>query len=497
MQDDKRVQASGRKALNRRAVMRRLGAGSLGLGLLLGDRCFSCVAAAQDGATRPNIILILLDDMRLDDLAVMPATQALLADEGATLTNFFATAPGCGPARASILTGKYPHNHGVLRGNNDLGGLETFIARGNEETTVATWLQAAGYRTALIGKYLNGYREAVPESYVPPGWSDWFGVTQEGYHRFEVNENGEVVKYRAGKEENYSTDVFAGMLDAFVAESTASATPFFAYVAPRAPHRPPEAAARHRDAFAGVEAPRSPAFNEADVSDKPVWIRALPQLDDNEVAELDAYHRLRLQTLLAVDELVAGLIATLEERGALANTYVVFTSDNGFHLGEHRVAREKGSAYEESIHMPLLVRGPGIPAGTVVDALASQADLAPTFADWADVPTPDDVDGRSLAPLLADPGGSDLEWREAVLIEYHADRPPGSTQQPEFQALRLPDLVYVEYGTGERELYDLAADPGQTENLADAADPEQLAALADRVASLRACAGERCRLAEQ
>ena len=471
----------------------RAAAGAIGLGGGLAGSDQGVAATQTD--PRPNIILILLDDMRFDDVAAMPAVQALLADEGATLSNFIATAPGCGPARASVLTGKYPHNHGVLKGNNDFGGLGTFIEWGNEEATIASWLRAAGYRTSLIGKYLNGYREVVPETYVPPGWSDWAGVTKEGYERFEVNIQGEIVNYRAGKGEPYSTDVFAEMATTFVAESYAAGEPFFAYIAPRAPHGPLRAAKRHQAAFADATAPRPPSFNEADVSDKPAWIQALPELDDEAIAELDEYYRMRLRTLLAVDELVAVLVAALETVGALANTYILFTSDNGYHLGEHRIAREKGSPYEEAVRMPLIVRGPGIPGGVTIDALASQTDLAPTFAEWAGVPIPDDIDGRSLASVLAE-GGAGESWRQAVLVQYHADRSPKSTQQPAFQALRFADLVYVELGNGERELYDLAADPHQTMNLASTVDAAQLDALTARLEAARGCAGESCRQVE-
>lgn len=478
--------------ITRRGALQSLAGGALGL--VAGHSTISppAQAAARETDPRPNIVLILTDDMRADDLPFMPNVQSLLVEQGATLTTFAATSPGCAPARASILRGQYPHNHRLLRGSGDVGGADVFQELGNEESNVATWLQDAGYRTALIGKYINGYGNTVEPTYIPPGWDEWAGITSEGYSRFEINENGELVRYRSGRAEQHSTDVLGTIANAFIAETAPTGQPFFVHLSPRAPHGPAEPASRHLSAFADAAVPRGDAFNEADVGDKPIWVQLLPELTADQEAEVDAYYRARLQTLLAVDELVAGLIDQLEASGALENTYIIFTSDNGYGLGEHRVVQDKGSPYEEAIIVPLVIRGPGVPAGVTIDALASQADLAPTFAAWAGTTPPDFVDGRSLAPLLnGEP--APMDWRHSLLIEQFANNPARTEKQPAFEALRLPHLIYVEYGSAERELYNLVTDPEQTANLADTADPALLAALSARVGLMQTCIGEACR----
>ncbi|MCA9861988.1 MAG: sulfatase [Thermomicrobiales bacterium] len=451
---------------------------------------------AGQASGQPNIILILTDDMRADDLAYMPAVQSLLVDQGVTLTNFLTTNPSCAPARASILRGQYAHNHGVMRSKGDVGGIEQFLDDGDEESTVATWLQAAGLRTALVGKYLNGYGLAGAATSIPPGWSDWAGITREGYSRFEINQQGTLVRYRSKSEnEVYSTDVLAQLAVDFLADAAQAQDPFFLMITPRSPHGPAEPASRHRDAFSDVTLPQTPAMNEADVSDKPAWIAALPPLTGADQADMAAYHRSRLQTLLSVDELVARVVAKLEESGALANTYILFTSDNGYALGEHRLMQEKGSAYSESSALPMVIRGPGIAAGTTLDVLASQADLAPTFAEWTGASVPGFVDGRSLASILA---GSPIppDWRQAALIEHDESAVNDSGHKPTWAALRGTAFLYTTYNTGEQELYDLRLDPYQIENLAATADSTTLATLADRAQRMRTCQAEACRSIE-
>lgn len=486
--------------VSRRAAIRFLGGGTLGVlatvrGIAGGTVAAPATPVTQDAATRPNIVLIMTDDMRTDELPFMPNVQSLLIVQGATFTTFTCSSPGCGPARASILRGQYPHNHGLLRGQGNIGGADVFQELGNEESTIATWLQDAGYRTALIGKYINGYGATVEPTYIPPGWDDWAGVTNEGYSRFELNENGTVVRYKSGREEVHATDVLADIASAFIAETAPTGQPFFMHVTPRAPHGPAEPANRHLAAYAGEVVPRTDAFNEADVTDKPNWVRLLPQLDTAQIADVDAYRRARLQTLLAVDELVADVVNQLQASGVLDNTYILFTSDNGYSLGEHRVVQDKGSPYEEAILVPLVIRGPGVPASLSIDALVSQVDLAPTFAAWAEAPLPDFVDGRSFASLLAD-NPVPVNWRQTLLIEQFANNPTRTDKQPAFEALRLQDLMYVEYGSGEREVYDLATDPLELENQAAMADPVLLRALSERTARMKTCVGEACRAIE-
>ncbi|MCA9878830.1 MAG: sulfatase, partial [Thermomicrobiales bacterium] len=443
-----------------------------------------------------NIVLILTDDMRVSDLAYLPAVQSLLVEQGATFTNFATTTPGCAPARASILRGQYPHNHGVRRGSGDHGGIELFRTLGNEDSTIATWLQDAGYRTGLVGKYLNGYGSSEEMLAIPPGWSDWHGVSNEGYSRFTLNENGEEVRYNSRKEEQHLTNVLAEKAQEFIAATAPTGQPFFLHVSTRAPHGPAEPASWYQQALPGLTLPRTDALNEADVSDKPNWVRILPLLTDAELAALDAKFRARLQTLLSVDDLVATLVEELAEQGVLESTYIIFSSDNGYSLGEHRIFEAKGSPYEEAIMAPLVIRGPGIAPGQTLDVLASQVDLAPTFAEWGGAAIPAFVDGRSLAAILRGEGVP-ADWREVQLVEHFVANGDRTHRQPAFEALRNASMIYVAYGTGEEELYDVVADPHEVSNQAAAAAPELLAELRARTEAMYGCAGETCRTLEQ
>jgi N-acetylglucosamine-6-sulfatase len=230
--------------------------------------------AVTPSAERPNVVLIVTDDLDARSVEAMPAVRSLLHEQGVRFTNAFASTPLCCPARVSILRGQYVHNHGVLSNGGPYGGFTTFRRRGGEDSTVATWLQAAGYRTALLGKYLNGYPEEADPTYVPPGWDEWYafaGGTSGFYADYELNENGRLVPYGSAPGD-YSTDVLSAKATEFIERTTTADQPFFLYLAPYAPHAPRLPAPRHADTFADVQVPRSPAFNEADVSDKPGWV---------------------------------------------------------------------------------------------------------------------------------------------------------------------------------------------------------------------------------
>jgi N-acetylglucosamine-6-sulfatase len=440
---------------------------------------------------RPNVILIMADDMRADDLGAMPAVQALLVEEGTTFEQCLTATPGCAPSRATLLRGQYPHNHGVMRGSGRLGGFGRFREMGNEVSTLATWLQDAGYHTALIGKYLNEYPIGAAPNHIPPGWDEWVGATKGGYVGFELNDNGELIRYRK-RDAIYQTDVLAAKATDFIARAAQAEDPFFLYVAPRAPHGPATPAPRHEGLFTEETAPRRASFDEVDVSDKPRWLQQVPALDNEQVAKVDATYRARMESLQALDELIADLITILETAGALQDTYIVFTSDHGYHLGEHRIVEGKGTPYEEAIRVPLVMRGPGVPRGRTA-ALASIVDLAPTVAGWAGADVPDFVDGRSLEPVLI---GEPADWRNAVLVEHHHGRPNRTDGPPAFKALRADGLAYVEYADGWRELYDLETDPHQLDNRVTEADPHQVDAFAAGLADLAECAGRSCRTAE-
>jgi N-acetylglucosamine-6-sulfatase len=443
---------------------------------------------SPETARKPNIVVIMNDDLDARSAELLPHVRKLLAKEGVAFSRYFASTPICAPSRASLLTGQYAHNHRVWTNTPPEGGFERFRDRGREASTVATWLQAAGYRTMLAGKYMNGY-PAQDATYVPPGWNEWFGsFTREKYFGYRLNENGTLKPYGKAPED-YETDVLAGKAVDFIRRSVADGQPFFAYVTPSAPHFRPIAAQRHAGAFAESKAPRTPSFNEDDVSTKPAWVQTQSALTPEHERRIDELWRQRMQTLLAVDELVRSIVDALKASGQLGNTYVFFTSDNGFHLGEHRVDKGKGTPYEESIRVPLFVRGPGVPRGKTLSHLVTNVDLAPTFAELGRAQGPPQLDGRSLVGLLSRTPADLGQWRQELLVEYWAADEEGI---PNWTALRTDKLTYVEYATGERELYELADDPFELDNLNEATPAPDLAALNERLARLRGCHGTAC-----
>jgi N-acetylglucosamine-6-sulfatase len=485
------------------------------LGATLTSRSATSTPAARSTETeaqgrRPNIVLIVLDDLDSTVVTQLPEFQDLVTDHGATFTNFFVTTPLCAPSRASLLRGQYAHNHGLLTNTVPDGGFLAFHRLGREESTIATWLHDAGYRTALIGKYLNGFPRDVGWKYVPPGWDEWFGVISKRslYYGFTLNENGTAVDY-GDAPTDYETDVLAAKAADFVSRAAGGDAPFFLYVAPLAPHSPATNAPRHADEFTDVQFVRPPSYNEADTGDKPAWLRDAPLLTDEQVSQVDENQRKRLRSLLPVLELLTGLMDVLRTRDALENTYILITSDNGWFAGEHRLGVGKQAVYEESIRVPLVVLGPGVPVGGTIADLALNIDLAPTIAALAGVTPPAFVDGRSLVPLIQ--GEPPPAARQAALIELFAAGNGGETQSgvdepvasgevardvPPYRALRTAEAVYVEYDSGERELYDLRVDPFQLDNLANNADPTLIDRFSTRLAELARCAGATCQVAE-
>jgi arylsulfatase A-like enzyme len=434
---------------------------------------------------RPNIVLLLVDDMDSASLEHMPILQAQLLARGASFSSYIASDPLCAPSRASILTGRYAHNHGLFENKPPAGGYREFAESKGEAATVAVGLRAAGYRTALVGKYLNRYPTKGRQKHVPPGWDDWHALFfPETYWNYRMNENGRTVPY-GDRDDEYQTDVLAARAVQFVKNGDG---PFFLYLAPFAPHAPASPATRHEERFPGLKAPRTPSFDEEDVSDKPARVRARPRLSANALREIDDWHRRRAQTLQAVDEMLGRLLDTLKEKVTLENTYVFFSSDNGYQLGAHRLRSDKGDPYEESIRVPLIVRGPGVAPGSTIAPLAVNVDLMPTFLALAGAPLAPSLDGRSLLPLLR--GAPPEDWRRDALVEHWENRGSG----PEYVALRSENEIYVEYpASREVELYDLALDPYELKSLHNSADPARLKLLAARLAALRDCRGETCR----
>jgi arylsulfatase A-like enzyme len=375
----------------------------------------------------------------------------------------------------------------VLENNPPSGGFEEFRGLGREGSTVATWLDGRGYETAYVGRYLNGYGQKATTEYVPPGWDEW-RVRLGGHigRTYEVNDNGEIETY--GREDfSVDTDYFSREAEEFVRGNAEGHGPWFMVVGVSAPHKPAFSAKRHKDLFEDAEMPTPPSFNEEDVSDKPNWVRKQPQLDDDGIAKAEEEWRQRQRSLQAVDDLVGNLMNALEETGQLGNTYVVYASDNGYLLYRHR-EHSKGAPYEEAIGVPLVVRGPGVPEGEAREQLVANTDWAPTIADWAGAEPPGFVDGRSFSPLLDQKPPE--EWRERLLIEFFKEN-------REFSGLRTANgKTYVEYGTGERELYDLGEDPYQLENLLGAEADASSGSYAAELDSLKGCSAEDCRTAE-
>ena len=356
----------------------------------------------------PDFVLITTDDMNASDYAALPRTRALLANLGATFPNYFLTSPSCSPSRVNVLRGQYAHNSGVLSNRGEYGGWKAFSESGANQSTIATWLHDAGYRTAHIGKHLNGYGRAGGND-PQPGWDEWVVPTPVEYVDYVLTVNNATEEH-GDAPEDYLTDILAKKATGFIA-STPADQPLFLYFTPKAPHLPSVPAPRHIGAFADHALETGGSFNEADITDKPAAMQRVP-LTTEETASLEQQERDRLESLLAVDEAVEGILTALQEANRLDHTYIIFTSDNGWLMGQHRHIG-KGVPYEEAIRVPMLVRGPGVPAGVTNPSLVANIDLAPTFAELAQVAPPDFVDGRSLTAAFA----GEASGREALLIE--------------------------------------------------------------------------------
>jgi N-acetylglucosamine-6-sulfatase len=431
---------------------------------------------------RPNILFVLTDDQSASTLSSMRHVGRQLAAEGTTFPNFTFSLPRCCPSRASMLTGRYPHNHGVLANGGAEGGWKKF--KPSEHSTVATWLDRAGYETALFGKYMNGYRSLS----VPRGWSRWFANFDKGVWAKCFNSDG-----KKECDDDYPDQTIADRAEEFIEEREQD-KPFLMWVAFSAPKGGGAADPKDAGLFRDEPLPDDPSFDEKDVSDKPPWIRENAPLSEAEKARALEQHRTRLRALQTVDRSVDRLLELLSQRGELDNTYVVFTTDNGWHSGEHRLPQGKESPYLHDLSFPLIIRGPGVPEGATDDAILMNNDLAPTFADIAGAKAGADVDGRTFLDLAR---GKELKggWRTGGLIDGQASPKVGT---PGYAALRMRDWLYVDYDGEEEELYDLKADPFQLENLlaGDGDLPVDLDMLRARVKALTGCERDACREAE-
>lgn len=455
----------------------------MGLALAVGTVAVATVQPAPVPVRdpRPNVVVILTDDQTPDSLPhdppVMPKLQAMVedpSDHWISFPNAFLSTPLCCPSRATILTGRHDLHTGV-RTNFDGHRLDP-------SATIAARLHDAGYRTGLVGKYLNGYPfPGTP--LVPPGWDRWFvkqqGAQSTAYYRHVLLDQGFPTS-RGDAPADYLTDVLAAEAVDFIASATTE-RPFFLMIAPTAPHRPWTPAPRDAGAYSAMAIEQPPSTGEVDVSDKPAWVQALPELTPERRAQLADIRRRSFETLRAVDDLVAAVIDALADREALDRTVLFFLTDNGMSLGEHRWLG-KTCPYEECIRTPFLVRFPGATARQDPH-LVSNVDLAPTIADLAGVTPSLPVDGLSLVPLLE---GAPEGWRTGVFLDY-----VGDDRIPGWSGVRTAEALYVEYVTGERELYDLTgalgrADPNQLDNRAnDAVYAMLMVELASELKTLR------------
>ena len=527
-----RVRALSRSATAAAAFLALL-AGLVFLGLQSAD------AAEQSATQKPSFVVIQTDDETLDqlyaslnvggiDVQAMPYTQALIAGRGITFNRYYVSYPLCCPSRVSLLTGRYAHNHNVRGNVPPNGGYPGFKFRGANTHNIATWLQSAGYRTIHIGKFLNGYGDEPYDNGadVAPGWNAWHSVlkadTNHYFYGYALNDNGaidgpigdpgswETREYGErddfgcptaplnGKPCFYATDVFSRIASEEIA-GTSLEQPFYLQLDYTAPHgdfrRPagPEPATRHYNTFAGAPYPhsRSQGFNEGNVNDKPRFIREAPYLSLQEIHTYRVYYQKALESLRAVDEGVKLVVDTLGSLHRLRNTYIIFTSDNGFFYGEHRLTGGKFLAYEPATHLPLLIRGPGIKAGTSTGELAANIDIAPTILELAEVEADKSLDGRSLVPFMRD---SALRSRRPILFESFVETndveangeltgqepTPGPAARSsrardgasasivappkDYLGIRLGPYKYIEWPSGEKELYDITKDPYELNN---------------------------------
>lgn len=512
---------------------------------------------------QPNFVVIQTDDQTLDQLyatftppggapiPAMPNTLASIAEKGVSFNRYYVSYPLCCPSRVSLLTGRYAHNHNVRGNVPPNGGFTGFAYRQAYSHNLATWLQGAGYRTIHIGKFLNGYGDEPFDDgkAVPPGWNAWHSVlkadTNHYFYGYTLNDNGsldgpfgdpgswETREYGIrddfgcpfaplnGQPCLYGTDVFSRIASEEMM-GTPEGQPFYLQLDYTAPHgdfrRPagPEPATRHYDSFAGAPYPHGPSegFNEGNVNDKPRFIRAAGYLSPTETHTYRVYYQKALESLRAVDEGVKQVIDTLGAMHRLRNTYVVFTSDNGFFYGEHRLTGGKFLAYEPSTHLPLLIRGPGIKPGTATGELAGNIDLAPTILELAHAEADKSVDGRSLVPYMVDP---ELRSRRPFLFESFvetndveqngggpveaAPRAAGSNgasaslvaPPKDYEGIRLGPYKYIEWPDGEKELYDVNKDPNELNNkIRDANFFPIRAFLHAQLIRLENCVGRSC-----
>jgi N-acetylglucosamine-6-sulfatase len=479
-------------------------------------------ASAQDAgpgaaARGPNVVVVMTDDQRFDDMPALPKTRRLIGGAGVTFTRAFASYPVCCPARATLFTGQYAHNHDVRCLYPSCGG---GYGKLNQREYLPVWFERAGYATAHIGKFLNGYgSERAPDK--PNGWTEWFGLVDPWTYRmwgYQLFENGDRRTYGSLLREiprYYQTEVLSRRATQFIRRRAGGDAPFFLSVAYLAPHhesgktqgrtgklvRP---APRHRGRYAHMALPKPPSYNESDLSDKPRWVGRNRAINSRREAAILSRLRERWASLPAVDDGVEAIIEALRDTGELDNTYVIFTSDHGYMQGEHRIPQGKMVPYDPSTQVPLLIRGPGIPRDRTTKALVGDVDLAATILDATPARPSRPLDGRSilpfarntrlrsLRPLLHTTAGQGAKGRTNTREGGTRGTQP---RVPAWSAVRTTRWLYVEYKSGQREMYDLKRDHWQKDNVIG--DPRSGArirrfTLRRLLSDLQRCRGRSC-----
>ena len=441
----------------------------------------------------------MTDDQTVESMKVMSKVKAEIQAPGTTFTNSIVSFPLCCPSRSTYLTGQYAHNHGVINNVPPFGG----YVRLDHTNTLPVWLQRSGYRTISVGRYLNGYGTQNPDiTEIPPGWSDWIAnldPTTYHYDSWRMNDHGQILELPdPAHPGEHQTDYLGRRAAEMVSAAAPSDQPFFLSLTFTAPHSgepvdpgdppgvpTPSPAPRYRGVFSTLPLPRPPGFDEKAVGDKPAFVRRRPRFDAAQFAAIRSNYRQELESLLSVDDAVAQVMGALRQSGELANTLVIFTSDNGFMHGEHRIRAAKVFPYEPSIKVPLIMRGPGVPAGLRTAAPVANIDLAPTILAAAGARAGRLQDGSSLFGPMANPGGR--EGRELLLEDGR-----GLRTVARYRGVRNDRYVYIRYSTGTRELYDLRRDPFELANRAGDKRYTRIQTLLDRrMRRLERCRGTR------
>jgi arylsulfatase A-like enzyme len=427
-----------------------------------------CANAQQSSS--PNIIFILTDDYASNLVDYMPNLKAM-QKEGVTFSNYYVSNSLCCPSRSSIFTGMLPHNSHVETNTPPNGGYGSYIDHDDAQKSFCVALQNAGYKTAMMGKFLNGY---LPRKNEPlPGWSDWF-VAGNGYGNFnyDINHNG-AIKHFGSAPSDYLTDVVSNHTDSLI--TAWKDHPFFIEIATFTPHGPFVPAPRHEKLFNDAVAPRTPRFNKQADSTAPNWLRELQPLGAKQINKIDNIFRNRLRCVMSIDEMLGAIRKRLEETGLSRQTYIFFSSDNGYHLGDYSMVQGKQTPFDIDIRVPLIAIGPDVAKGKLQPAIVSNIDFAPTFAALAGTQLQGNADGKNIQQLLRESNTEKINWRNFAVVEhrrvdYRQDDPDrqeaADGRLPSYTALRFHNMLYVEYETGEVSCYNVQKDPYELKNIA-------------------------------